>query len=91
MTIQLSLPPSFAKSWKTSTVGLLSAIYPTVQGFKAFQTGDFKSLLHDPLFYIAILGAVQGWVSKDANVSGGTVAQPSSEEVVNASKVVATK
>lgn len=61
MTIQFTFPPSFAKSWKTSTVGLLSAIYPVVQGFKSFQAGDFKGLLHDPLFYVAVLGAVQGW------------------------------
>jgi hypothetical protein len=72
-----TFPPSFAKSWKTSTVGLLSAIYPVVQGFKAFQAGDWHALFHDPLFYGAILVAVQGLVSKDAQVTGGNSGQPS--------------
>jgi hypothetical protein len=73
----INLPPSFAKSWMTTGVGLLSAIYPAVQGFKAFQTGDWHGLAHDPLVYVAVLGAVQGFVSKDANVTGGTSGQPS--------------
>jgi hypothetical protein len=73
----INFPPSFAKSWMTSTVGLLSAIYPVVQGFKAFQGGNWTALFHDPLVYIAVLGAVQGFVSKDAQVTGGTSGQPS--------------
>ena len=80
----INFPPSFAKSWMTSTVGLLSAIYPVAQTFKTFQTGDWQRLSHDPLFYIAMLGAVQGWVSKDANVTGGTVGQPSTTEALAA-------
>ena len=87
----ITFPPSFAKSWKTTAVGIASAIYPVAQGFKAFQDGDWNKLFHDPLFYGAVLVAIQGFVAKDANVSGGTVAQPSSAEVVEASKVVGAK
>lgn len=86
-----NFPPSFAKSWMTTAVGLLSAIYPVAQTFKAFQAGDWHTLFHDPLFYIAMLGVLQGFVSKDAQVSGGTISQPSNAEVVAASKVVAVK
>jgi hypothetical protein len=78
----INFPPSFAKSWMTSLVGLLSAIYPVAQGFKAFQTGDWKTLLHDPLFYIAMLGTAQGFVSKDAQVTGGTSGQPSTPQAL---------
>ncbi len=73
----INFPPSFAKSWKTTAVGLASAIYPVVRSFKAFQDGDWSKLFHDPLFYGAILVAVQGFVAKDANVTGGTRGQPS--------------
>jgi 2-amino-4-hydroxy-6-hydroxymethyldihydropteridine diphosphokinase len=53
----MKFPPSFAKSWKTTAVGIASAIYPVAQGFKAFQDGDWNKLFHDPLFYGAALVA----------------------------------
>ena len=73
----MKFPPSFAKSWKTTAVGIASAVLAAVQGFKAFQTGDWHALGHDPLVYVAVLGALQGLASKDANVTGGTSGQPS--------------
>ena len=78
----MKFPPSFAKSWKTTTVGLLSAIYPVAQSFKAFQDGDWNKLFHDPLFWGAALVAIQGFVAKDANVTGGTSGQPSTAKAV---------
>jgi len=80
--VTITFPPSFWKSWKTSVVGLLSAVYPVAQGFKAFQSGDYNALFHDPLFYGAMLLAINGWVSKDADVTGGTSGQPSSPKAL---------
>lgn len=88
MTIQLSLPPSFAKSWKTTLGGAAAA---ALGFFQAYKIHDIHQIISDPTTLSMFVLAVVGFVAKDSNVSGGTVAQPSSAEVVAASTVVAEK
>ena len=89
--MNITFPPTFAKSWKTTTMGFLAAIYPVAQGFKAFQTGDWKTLSHDPIFWGAMIVAVQGWVGKDGNVTGGSVGQPSTPQALADANQAAAK
>jgi hypothetical protein len=72
--MQINFPPAFAKSWKTTALGLVSAAL----GFwQAYMIHSWAAIFHDPttlaLFALALLGAV----SKDHNVTGGTSGQPS--------------
>jgi len=75
----VTFPPSFAKSWKTTTVSLVSGLLVIIQGFK---TPDLAVLIHDPAFQMKVLVLVLGLVSKDANVTGGTSGQPSTEKAL---------
>ncbi len=82
----INLPPSFAKNWKTTLGGVISAALGFIQ---AYRIHDWHQIITDPLTLGLFASALIGAVAKDNNVSGGTVPQPSSPEVVAASKVPA--
>jgi hypothetical protein len=77
--MKINFPPSFAKSWKSTLVGLAGTILGVVQGFQAHS---FRDLLHNQVFQLALMTAVLGYVSKDANVTGGTSGQPSTPQAL---------
>ena len=75
----INFPPSFAKSWKSTLVGLIAVIFGVVQGF---QSTDWHTLIADHSFQTKVLVALLGFIVKDGNVTGGTVGQPSSLEAL---------
>lgn len=56
-------------SWKTSLVGLLSAIYAIAQPFLNKDT-SLTALIHDQTFILALVGAAIGFLSKDSDAHG---------------------
>jgi hypothetical protein len=71
VTINIPVPNiSSFKSWKTTVVGLLSLTLGVVQ---ASGDGSFAAAAHDFKVQIAFIGALIGFLSKDASVTGGTI------------------
>jgi energy-converting hydrogenase Eha subunit B len=61
-------------NWRTTVAGLIGAIaMNAVAYFQNNQTIDWK------VFTIGVVMAALGFVCKDANVTGGTIPQPSNE------------
>lgn len=69
-----SLSKQMLFSWKTSLIGLLSAVYAVAQPFINKDT-TFSELFHDQFFILALIGAGIGFLSKDSTASG-TPSQP---------------
>jgi hypothetical protein len=79
MTIQLNLPPSFAKSWKTTLGGAAAA---ALGFFQAYKIHNFHDIVSDPTTLSMFVLAVIGFVAKDSNVTGGTSGQPSTAQAL---------
>lgn len=60
------------KSWKTSALGLLMAVFGVVQASHAKSFGDAFT---NPTVQIAMVGAALGFMAKDNDVTG-TAANP---------------
>lgn len=58
-------------SWKTTVLGLLSAFVAAMQ---TYNDGSITAGIQDPKVQMALLVALIGILSKDYNVTGGTVA-----------------
>lgn len=72
------------KNWLTTLFGLLAGV-PAILHTSGVNIGHLGS--GDWLSFISGIGMLGiGAAAKDSNVSGGTVPQPSSPEVVDASK-----
>jgi hypothetical protein len=54
------------KNWKTTLSGLLTG---AALAFAGYKTGNNEMIM------AGVLAVIQGFVSKDANVTGGTVQQ----------------
>lgn len=61
------------KSWKTTTIGVLGALYLIVGlilvGYKVFTLSEFTESLS---FVAVFLGAILAFFAKDSNVTGGS-------------------
>lgn len=57
------------KNWKTTVVGLAGALYLTLQPLLSTGQVDTK------LLTLAVIVGILGFVSKDHDVTGGTVTQ----------------
>lgn len=71
-------------SWKSTVVGLAGVLLAV---FSASQDPSIQAMVLDPKVQIALLLGVLGLVTKDSNVTGGTVGQPSTPEAIQASNV----
>lgn len=83
---------AITKNWMPAVAAIVSAI---ASGMIFMQFGGFADF---PRWVLGILAFIQaggtaalGVTAKQFNVSGGTISQPSSAEVVAASKVVGIK
>jgi|HubBroStandDraft_2_1064218.scaffolds.fasta_scaffold478531_1 hypothetical protein len=75
----INFPPSFAKSWKSTLVGLVAAIWAVVSGL---EIHDWSAAVHDHGIQTKVMLAVLGFIVKDGNVTGGTVGQPSTPQAL---------
>ncbi len=75
----MTFPPSFAKSWKSTLVGLVAAIWAVVSGL---EIHDWSAALHDHGIQTKLMLAVLGFIVKDGNVTGGTSGQPSTPKAL---------
>jgi hypothetical protein len=85
----MTFPPSFAKNWKTNAVGLISVAFSALQA-SAYH-GDYVAAIKDRGVQMSLMLAVLGFVSKDFNVSGGTVGQPSTPQALKDSNTAPAK
>lgn len=56
-------------NYKTSLLGLFSAIYAVAQPFMNNDT-SLSMLIHDQAFILALMGAVLGFIAKDGDKHG---------------------
>jgi hypothetical protein len=84
----INFPPSFAKSWKTSLLGILSLFVSAWQGF---HDPTMLAAIQDPKVQMAVLVGVIGLVAKDGNVTGGTSGQPSTPQALADANQAAAK
>lgn len=69
-------------SWKSSLVGIIAVVLGVIQA--ASHNGDWLAAVKDHSVQLAIAVAVLGFVSKDSNVTGGSVGQPSTPTALDA-------
>lgn len=88
MNINLTFPPAFLKSWKSTLVGLVAAVWAVISGI---EIHDWNAAIHDHGIQTKVMLAVLGFIVKDGNVTGGTVGQPSTPEALADAKVAPGK
>ena len=72
-------------SWKTTLGGLVTGVLLFLSSW--IQNGHTINI-HDPKFWLAFVVAAWGYVQKDKNVTGGTVANSSNNPAVVATTAV---
>ena len=75
----MKLLSSFGTSWKTTLAGTASLLVAAMQTYNSPSIG---AAVHDPRIQTAVLIGLLGLFAKDHDVSGGTVSQPSSPQVI---------
>lgn len=78
----ISVPDIFPASWKSTLVGVGSAVIAVIQA--SSYHGDWLAAIHDRSVQMAIVVAILGWVTKDSQVTGGRIGQPSTPDAVEA-------
>lgn len=76
-------------SWKTSAVGLLSAVYAIAQPFIHNDT-TLAALFHDQAFVMALIAAAIGFLSKDATAHGTPSAPIDKDQAAQIAAVAAS-
>jgi hypothetical protein len=78
-TMTINLPPAM-NSWKSTLIGVVSAVIGVIQ---ASSDHDWLVAIKDHNVQLMMVVAVLGFVSKDANVTGGTTGQPSTPKALH--------
>ena len=66
---------NITKSWKTTAIGIASIAYGSYQAYMGHA--GFTGAIHDPTVVGSFILGLLGLFSKDHNVTGGSVGQPS--------------
>lgn len=73
------------KNWAPMLIGVISTVMGVIQA--STYGADWISALKDQKVEFAIILAILGFVSKQVNVTGGSVGQPSTQSALTDSNV----